>query len=203
MTQRNPSEIWQSMEKESRELRCVRQLIERSLVSHNPSELATCLFVCLKALLELHLCTSSQNIPFLQYAEGFKDLLILKHYQWPREDRPLARTWGVYVKDRDLWLRLREEIIADSLSLDDARQFASNYLQGLNDGHNKDLLDLLRRFEKRLAYLQLIESSLKDLIASRSDDLSTQMAVQSIRESKRVILCKWQMERVCTVAFAD
>ncbi|KAF9701626.1 hypothetical protein EKO04_001149 [Ascochyta lentis] len=67
-------------------------------------------------------------------------------------------------------------------------QFKAQHVGSFTSEERLQSLDLMDRFNRPLRAFEISEASLRDRIAISSSEASTNMAEQSIKESKRVIL---------------
>jgi hypothetical protein len=164
------------------------QLIRRFLTVHKDtfSSLgpSNALFLGLAALMELHLSSPSRNVPI--FGES-GDTLLLRYYGHPND---LGYVHHLRVDTRIMWARLRTEVDEQRSTLLWITRFMHQHFDLNHDGMEVACKDLKERFECHFADLELAEIRLRDHIGMQSSQKSTEMAEQSIRESKRVMLRK-------------
>ena len=141
------------------------------------------LFLGLAALVELHLSTPSRNIPLFTRVQEYFFLKYYGCYLSPG-------WWNLTVELRFLWPRLRTEVDEQRITLQWMSRFARRYFDFNEDGMEEAFQDLKDRFELNFRELELAESRVQDQTAMNSSRKSTEMAEQSIKESKRVMMCK-------------
>lgn len=171
--------------------RCYRKLlVERYITEAIESKTqfgsGNFLYVCLAALLELHISTAPTSI--LQFGEfisreGFMNRYRRNNLQTANEPLPVSD-----YPDKG-WSRLRTELDHQRHTLRWMTRFFKRHL----DYRNKDLQaafkEMRERFRLRVQDLEQVESQLRDQLANEGIDRSIRMAEMSIRESKRVMLC--------------
>ncbi|CAN9404564.1 unnamed protein product [Alternaria alternata] len=164
----------------------VEQYIDEAVESNNQFGPGNFLYVCLAALLELHLSTAPISV-FQNADFGWYQGLMRKYRRNSRDktNRPLSVN-----TDQDVgWRLLRMELDDQRYTLRWMTRFFKRHL----DYRNKDLQaafkEIRGRFKLRVQDLEHFESQLRDQMASEGIDKSIRMAEMSIRESKRVMLC--------------
>jgi hypothetical protein len=144
------------------------------------------LYVCLAALLELHLSTAPTSV--------FQSRMFDEHQELMRryyDSRRATTNEPFPVSDYpDMgWSRLRMELDHQRHTLRWMTRFFKRHL----DYRNKDLQaafkEIRERFKLRVQDLEQVELQLRDQLATKGIDKSIRMAEMSIRESKRVLLC--------------
>jgi hypothetical protein len=144
------------------------------------------LYICLAALLELHLSTAPTSVFLSGWFDGRQGITRKYRRNGLRtinESIPVSR-----YSDKG-WSELRMELDHQRHTLRWMTRFFKRHL----DYKNKDLQaafkDIRERFKLRVQDLEQFESQLRDELASEGIDRSIRMAEMSIRESKRVMLC--------------
>lgn len=156
---------------ESHETWFLRRYLQNHLAS---SQTPDPLFACFCALIELHLSKAPLNIPLLTNSPKSEDMAIVRYGGWFREMPTI-------------WFKLRKELDSHRMQ---SVQMARYIKQRFNAQQQLLLTDLLARFDIHLRGLDIVEATLRDQIAIQSSGISTEMAQQSIKESKRVALGK-------------
>lgn len=158
----------------------------------NPKNVPTCsgLLVCFQAIMELHLSKNPQALPFLDSSNG--DSMLLKHVrEWDfdgEEKDPLSGRKRLQM--REIWSLLRNDLDAQRITSLQLDPFRRHHLATLSKKDRELFSELTSRFHLHLRTLEIYEASLRDRITDHSSNVSTIMAGQSIKESKRVILCE-------------
>ncbi|KAJ4992957.1 hypothetical protein SVAN01_01661 [Stagonosporopsis vannaccii] len=154
---------------EAHETRFLRRHLQDNI---GPPHRLDPLLVCFRALVELHLCKAPLNIPLLTDSPSSRDIAV-------------GRYADLSMDMRSVWSRLRQELDSHRMQ---AVHMARYVTQRFSAEQQLLCSDLLARFDIRLRGLDVIEATLRDHIAIQSSAISTEMAKQSIRESKRVTL---------------
>lgn len=147
-----------------------RYLQDNIALPHTPDPL----FGCFCALMELQLSKSPLNIPLLTDSSKARDTV-------------RSRYGRQRLESRAAWLNLRKDLDGHRMQ---AMHMARYVQQQFDVKQQPRLSDLLTRFDIYLRRLELAEAAFRDQIAIQSSAVSTKMAEQSIRESKRVTLGK-------------
>ncbi|KAH6862979.1 hypothetical protein B0T12DRAFT_400939 [Alternaria alternata] len=142
------------------------------------------LYVCLAALLELHLSTAPMDV--------FYSGLIGGHMGSTHKYRSFQGATNESLSVRNFpdmgWSRLRMELDHQRHTL----RWMTRFFKRHFDYRNKDLQaafkEVRERFKLQVQDLEQVESQLRDQIASEGVHKSISMAEISIRESKRVMI---------------
>lgn len=143
------------------------------------------LYVCLAALLELHLSTAPESI-FQSFKSGHLQGLMRKYCKIrssPNKSLPVGRYPDMG------WGKLRMELDHQRHTLRWMPRFFKRHLDHSNGDLQAAFEDIRERFKLRVQDLEEVESQLRDQMASEGINKSIRMAEMSIRESKRVMLC--------------
>ncbi|KAH8635902.1 hypothetical protein IG631_07736 [Alternaria alternata] len=167
-----------------------RSLVERYITeaaeSKNQFGHGNFLYVCLAALLELHLSTAPTGIIHSGWFGGRKGMMC----RYRRNGRNTINgpiPLGTY---SDMgWRELRMELDHQRHTLRWMTRFFKRHLDYNNEDLQAALEDIRERFKLRVQDLEEVESQLRDQMASEGIVKSIRMAEMSIRESKRVMLC--------------
>ncbi|RYO65534.1 hypothetical protein AA0116_g2903 [Alternaria tenuissima] len=144
------------------------------------------LYVCLAALLELHLSTPPTSVFHFEDSR-WRRVMMHKYrgncLKTTNEPLPL----GTYP---DMgWSQLRTELDHQRYTLRWMTRFFKRYLDYSNEDLQAAFEDMRERFKLRVQDLEEVESQLRDQMASEGINKSIRMAEMSILESKRVMLC--------------
>ena len=138
------------------------------------------LFVSFAALLQLHISKPSRNIPSWERVDG---KINLKYYE-----RSGDKEFAVWVDPQAVWVRLRKETDAHRRLLEWLPYQVEQYFGNDSIELKAALSEWTERLKLHLREIELAEAALRDYISIYSSGKSTEMAEQSIKESKRVIL---------------
>lgn len=145
------------------------------------------LYVCLAALLELHLSTPPTSVFEYRSFDGHQGVMS-RYYR----DRFLDTT-NPFIPLSDIpdmgWSQLRMELDHQRHTLRWMTRFFKKHLDYRNRDLQAAFKEIRERFKLRVQDLEQVESQLRDRLASKGIDKSIRMAEMSIRESKRVLLC--------------
>jgi hypothetical protein len=144
------------------------------------------LYVCLAALLELHLSTAPTSIFQSGLYNGYQGLM--RKYRTnlgSLTNKPLL----VSVYPDMGWGELRMELDHQRHTLRWMTRFFKRHFDYSNEDLQAAFEDIRERFKLRIQDLEEVESQLRDQMASEGINKSIRMAEMSIRESKRVMLC--------------
>ena len=168
-----------------------KSLVERYITevteSNNQYGPGNFVYVCLAALLELHLSTAPTSVFQLRSFDGHQGLMRRYHNNSLRGTTNEPIPVGDYP---DMgWSRLRMELDHQRHTL----RWMTRFFKRHFDYRNKDLQaafkEIRERFKLRVQDLEQVELQLRDQLANKGIDKSIGMAEMSIRESKRVLLC--------------
>ncbi|KAH6865932.1 hypothetical protein BKA58DRAFT_229750 [Alternaria rosae] len=143
------------------------------------------LYVCLAALLELHLSTAPLDVPYIakyQFQSQMRSAYYKSRTTGVKDDR------GAYESPSRIWIRVRMELDEQRTTLRWMIQFFREHFNHLDEDLQAALNDIMERFKFRVQDLEQCESQLRDHIAAEGTSKSIHMAEMSIRESKRVML---------------
>jgi hypothetical protein len=138
------------------------------------------LYVCLAALVEIHLSSAPRYVPYID-GNGIGSHVCYE-YRGVRSDLFQPISPGI------AWTRLRRELDEQRTTL----RWIGRFFRKHFDDEHKDLQaafeDIKERFTLRVQDLEQSESHLRDHLAAEGINKSYHMAEMSIRESKRVML---------------
>ncbi|CAN9171821.1 unnamed protein product [Alternaria alternata] len=178
----------------------VERYIHEAVQSKNKFGPGNFLYVCLAALLELHLSTAPTSVFHIADFGYYQGLMrkYRRNFEDMANDFPPVNNYPGMATNEPLpvdtypdmgWRQLRVELDDQRYTLRWMTRFFKRHL----DYRNKDLQaafkELRGRFKLRVQDLEQVESQLRDQMASEGIDKSIRMAEMSIRESKRVMLC--------------
>jgi hypothetical protein len=138
------------------------------------------LYVCLAALVEIHLSSAPQNVPYIDW-RGVGSYLFYE-YRGVSSDEKLPTS-----PDRAL-TQLRMELDYQRTTLRWIGRFFRKHFVDENKDLQTAFHDIKERFTLRVQDLEQSESQLRDHLAAEGIKKSYHMAEMSIRESKRVML---------------
>jgi hypothetical protein len=177
----------------------VERYIHEAVQSKNKFGPGNFLYVCLAALLELHLSTAPTSVFHIADFGYYQGLMrkYRRNFEDMANDFPPVNNYPGMATNEPLpvdtypdmgWRQLRVELDDQRYTLRWMTRFFKRHL----DYRNKDLQaafkELRGRFKLRVQDLEQVESQLRDQMASEGIDKSIRMAEMSIRESKRVML---------------
>ena len=143
------------------------------------------LYVCLAALVELHLSTAPLNVPHIDF-RGLHSKATLKYCGHYRPDGDGISSWTI---DSSLvWTRLRNDVDQQRTTLRWITHFFRKHFDYSNQDIQAAFNDTMECFKLQLQDLEQSESQLRDHLAVEGTSKSIHMAEMSIRESKRVML---------------
>jgi hypothetical protein len=151
------------------------------------------LFVCLEALLQLQLSITPQHIPFLR-GRSWDSGRYTDYWRKPSNKAP---EWQLI--PRDLWYELQTQIQTRRETLLSMPSFmAHNFRMDGDDDEDQERQstlamaynDIKGRYERHVEWLELFVTKLKDVSDFENSEKSIAMAELSIKESKRMMLCK-------------
>jgi hypothetical protein len=144
------------------------------------------LYVCLAALLELHLSTAPTRV--FHFRVSGRNMEMIRKYR--RNPLETTKTFLAVSTYPDLgWRGLRIELDHQRHTLRWMTRFFQRHFKDSEGNLHAAFKDISERFKLRVQDLEQIESQLRDQLASEGIDRSVRMAEISIRESKRVMLC--------------
>ncbi|CAN9094752.1 unnamed protein product [Alternaria alternata] len=164
----------------------VERYITEATESKNEFRPGNFLYVCLAALLELHLSTAPTSIFQSGLYNGYQGLM--REYRTnlgSLTNKPLL----VSVYPDMGWGELRMELDHQRHTLRWMTRFFKRHFDYSNEDLQAAFEDIRERFKLRIQDLEEVESQLRDQMASEGINKSIRMAEMSIRESKRVMLC--------------
>lgn len=145
------------------------------------------LYVCLAALLELHLSTAPTGVLHYEAFGQNQHQILMRKYRKNAASKaniPLS-----VVKYPDLgWRQLRRELDHQRHTLQCMTRFFKRHLDYRNKNLQTAFEEIRERFKLRVQDLEQVESQLRDQMAIEGIVKSIRMAEMSIRESKRVML---------------
>jgi hypothetical protein len=164
-------------------------LVQRYIIeetgSNNRFGPGTFLYVCLVALLELHLSSAPTCIPHIG-ANGVEELMCLRYRD---SFNPHNRECIFFHAPPGIvWNRLKTELDEQRTTLRWMTRFFQKHFDYKNQDLRTEFEEIRERFRLRVEDLEQAESQLRDSWAWEGIDKGYRMAEMSIRESKRVML---------------
>ena len=147
------------------------------------------LYVCLAALLELHLSTAPTGV--LHYeAFGMNEYqIMMRRYRKNFSSKNNTDVPLSVIRYPDLgWSQLRIELDHQRHTLRWMTRFFRTHLDYRNKGLQAAFEEIRERFKLRVQDLEQVESQLRDRMATEDIVNGKRMAELSIRESKRAML---------------
>jgi hypothetical protein len=138
------------------------------------------LYVCLAALVEIHLSSAPRNVPYVDW-RGIRSRLFYE-YRGVRSGESLR------INSDRAWTLLRTELDEQRTTLRWIGRFFHKHFDDENKNLQAAFDDIKERFTLRVQDLEQSESRLRDHLAAEGINKSYHMAEMSIRESKRVML---------------
>jgi len=161
----------------------VQDFVHAWLVHHlEPSQRKTsnAMVLCLWMALELLLSTPTIGLLYLHPEQRFGDLASLKSFG-NVVPLPIRFIWSIY----------RFVLNAQRSTSLQLERFEFQHFSALEPAETRILADVFHRFRIHLRNFEIAEESLRDRIAAHNSLASTKMAEQSIKESKRGMLCRF------------
>ncbi|KAI4647230.1 hypothetical protein J4E81_009723 [Alternaria sp. BMP 2799] len=163
----------------------VQKYITTAEHSKNIFKPGTFLYICLAALLELHLSFAPMHVVDIS-TEGLGVRVPLKYRGY--YDVTTQKFSAQHIDPERGWSRLRGELDEERATLSWMTRFFRKYFDHDDQDLQAAFGDIKEQFELRVQRMERAEAQLRDHMASRGISQSCRMAEMSIRESKRVML---------------
>ena len=165
----------------------IQRFITSGVGSDNAFGKGNFLYVCLAALVELHLSTAPLNVPHIGF-HGLKSQVELE-LEYCGEYRLTAEGFSVFAVDPStIWARLRNDVDDQRTTMRWITRFFRKHFDYSDQAVQAAFDETMECFKFRLQDLEQSESRLRDHLVDEGTSKSIRMAEMSIRESKRVML---------------
>jgi len=163
----------------------VQRFITSGIGSNNSFGKGNFLYVCLAALVELHLSTVPLNVPHIGM-HGLESEVMLEYLGESRQKGTLT---PFSADPSMIWAILRKDVDEQRTTLRWITRFFRQHFDHSNQDIQAAFDDTVERFRFRVEDLEQYEAQLRDHLSLQGTSKSIRMAKMSIRESKRVMLC--------------